>query len=68
MTVSAPRHPLCGRTLTRVAVTHHSARGRCGVVWLRPQEARLVPGRATNLACEPNDSTPSPLARSAVAQ
>jgi hypothetical protein len=68
ITVIDPRHPLCGRTLTLVAMTHHATLGRCGVVWLRPQIARLVPVRATNLAFDPNDRHPSPLSLAAVEQ
>ena len=68
ITVIDPRHPLCGRTLTLVAVTHHSELGRCCVVWLRPQVERLVPVRATNLEFDPNDLSPSPLSLTAVEQ
>src|SRR5712691_2752968 len=68
ITVIDPRHPLCGRTLTLVAVTHHSELGRCCVVWLRPQVERLVPVRATNLEFDPNDISPSPLSLTTVEQ
>src|SRR5262249_1554810 len=61
ITVIAPRHPLCGRTLPLVAMTHHAVLGPCCVVWLRPQIERLVPVRATSLAFDPNDLSPSPL-------
>jgi hypothetical protein len=68
ITVIDPRHPLCGRTLPLVAMTHHAALGHCCVVWLRPQVERLVPVRATNLAFDPNDISPSPLSLTAVEQ
>jgi hypothetical protein len=68
ITVVDPRHPLCGRTLTLVALTHHATLGRCCVVWLRPQIERLVPARATNLEFDPNDISPSPLSLAAVEQ
>jgi len=68
ITVIDPRHPLCGRTLTLVAMTHHSELGRCCVVWLRPQVERLVPVRATNLEFDPNDLSPAPLSLTAVEQ
>jgi len=68
ITVVDPRHPLCGRTLTLVAMTHHVVLGRCCVVWLRPHVERLVPVRATNLEFDPNDINPSPLSLSAVEQ
>jgi len=38
------------------------------VVWLRPHIERLVPVRATNLAFDPNDLSPSPLSLAAVEQ
>ena len=68
ITVVDPRHPLCGRTLTLVAMTHHATLGRCCVVWLRPQIEQLVPVRATNLEFDPNDISPSPLSLAAVEQ
>lgn len=68
ITVIDPRHPLCGRTLTLVAMTHHATLGRCCVVWLRPHIERLVPVRATNLEFDPNDLSPSPLSLAAVEQ
>src|SRR5262249_58764253 len=68
ITVIDPRPPVCGRTLTLVAVTHHSELGRCCVVWLRPQVERLVPVRATNLEFDPNDLNPSPLSLATVEQ
>jgi hypothetical protein len=68
ITVIDPRHPLCGRTFTLVAITHHAQLGRCCVVWLRPHVERLVPVQATNLAFDPNDISPSPLSLAAVEQ
>jgi hypothetical protein len=68
ITVIDPRHPLCGRTLPLVAMTHHATLGRCCVVWLRPHIERLVPVRATNLEFDPNDLSPSPLSLAAVEQ
>src|SRR2546423_563922 len=68
ITVIDPRHPLCGRTLPLVAMTHHATLGRCCVVWLRPQVTRLVPVRATSLEFDPNDLSPSPLSLPAVEQ
>jgi hypothetical protein len=68
ITVIDPRHPLCGRTLTLIGMTHHAKLGRCCVVWLRPQVERLVPVPATNLAFDPNDMSPSPLSLAAVEQ
>ena len=68
ITVIDPRHPLCGRTLTLVAMTHHSELGRCCVVWLRPQVERLIPVPATNLEFDPNDISPAPLSLTAVEQ
>jgi hypothetical protein len=68
ITVVDPRHPLCGRTLTLVGMTHHAQLGRCCVVWLRPQMGRLVPVQAPNWAFDPNDMSPSPLSLAAVEQ
>jgi hypothetical protein len=49
-------------------MTHHTELGRCCVVWLRPQVARLIPVQATNLEFDPNDISPSPLSLTAVEQ
>lgn len=49
-------------------MTHQAALGHCCVVGLRPQVERLVPVRATNLAFDPNDLSPSPLSLTAVEQ
>jgi hypothetical protein len=68
ITVLDPRHPLCGRTLPLVALTHHAQLGRCCVVWLRPHVERLIPVQATNLAFDPTDISPSPLSLAAVEQ
>jgi len=68
ITVLDPRHPLCGRTLPLVAITHHAQLGRCCVVWLRPHVERFIPVQATNLAFDPNDIRPSPLSLAAVEQ
>jgi hypothetical protein len=68
ITVLDPRHPLYGRTLPLVALTHHAQLGRCCVVWLRPHVERLIPVHATNLAFDPNDLSPSPLSLAAVEQ
>src|SRR4029453_11172133 len=68
ITVLDPRHPLCGRTLPLVAITHHAQLGRCCVVWLRPHVERFIPVQATNLAFDPNDMSLSPLSLAAVEQ
>ena len=68
ITVTDPRHPLCGRTLTLITMTYRAELGRCCVVWLRPQVERLVPVGATNLAFDPNDLSPTPLSVDAVEQ
>jgi hypothetical protein len=68
ITVIDPRHPLCGRTLPLVGMTHHAKLGHCCVVWLRPHVERRVPISATNLAFDPNDISPSPLSLAAVEQ
>src|SRR6266446_3965932 len=68
ITVLDPRHPLCGRTLPLVALTHHAQLGHCCVVWLRPHVERLIPVQATNLAFDPTDMSPSPLSLAAVEQ
>jgi hypothetical protein len=68
ITVRDPRHPLCGQTLPLIAITHQAQLGRCGVVWLQPHGERLVPVRATNVACDPNDMSPSPWSLAAVEQ
>src|SRR6058998_1711311 len=68
ITVTDPRHPLCGRTLTHIAMTYHADLGHCCVVWLRPQVERLVPVGATNLAFQPNPHSPTPLSVDAVEQ
>src|SRR6266581_9430942 len=68
ITVLDPRHPLCGRTLPLVALTHHAQLGHCCVVWLRPHVERLIPVHATNLAFDPTDMSPSPLSLAAVEQ
>ena len=49
-------------------MTYRAELGRCCVVWLRPQVKRLVPVGATNLAFDPNDLSPTPLAVDAVEQ
>src|SRR6266436_5707775 len=54
ITVTDPRHPLCGRTLTLIGMTYHPELGQCCVVWLRPQIVRLVPVSATHVAFDPN--------------
>src|SRR5438105_12302086 len=68
ITVTDPRHPLCGRTLTLIAMTYHPDLGHCCVIWLRPQVVRLVPVGATHLAFDPNAISPTPLAVDAVAR
>ena len=68
ITILDPRHPLCGRTLPLVAITHHAQLGRCCVVWLRPHVERFIPVQATNLAFDPNNMNPSPLSLAAVEQ
>src|SRR5262245_11331075 len=68
ITVLDPRHPLCGRTLPLVALTHHAQLGRCCVVWLQPHVERFIPIQATNLAFDPNDLSLSPLSLAAVEQ
>jgi hypothetical protein len=68
ITVLDPRHPLCGRTLPLVALTHHSQLGRCCVVWLQPHVERFIPIQATNLEFDPNDMSLSPLSLAAVEQ
>ena len=68
ITVTDPRHPLCGRTLTLIAMTYHPELGQCCVVWLRPQVVRLVPVSATHVAFDPNAISPTPLSVDAVAQ
>jgi hypothetical protein len=68
ITVIDPRHPLCGRTLTLIGMTHHAQLGRCCIVWLQPQVERLVPVQVTNLAFDPHDMSPSPLSLAAVEQ
>ena len=68
ITVLDPRHPLCGQTLSLVAITHHTQLGRCCVVWLRPHGEGLVPVQATNLAFDPTDRSPSPVSLAAVEQ
>jgi hypothetical protein len=68
ITVLDPRHPLYGRTLPLVALTHHAQLGRCCVVWLRPYVERLIPVQATSLAFDPTDLSPSPLSLAAVEQ
>jgi hypothetical protein len=68
ITVLDPRHPLCGRTLTLVTLTHHTQLGRCCVVLLRPHVERLIPVQATNLAFDPTDISPAPLSLAAVEQ
>jgi hypothetical protein len=68
ITVTDPRHPLYGRTLTHIAMTYHADLGHCCVVWLRPQVERLVPVGATNLAFDPNAISPTPLSVDAVEQ
>ena len=68
ITVLDPRHPLCGRTLPLVALTHHSQLGRCCVVWLRPHVERFIPVQATNLEFDPRAIRLSPLSLAAVEQ
>jgi hypothetical protein len=68
ITVLDPRHPLCGRTLPLVAITHHSQLGRCCVVWLRPHVERFIPVQATNLEFDPRAISLSPLSLAAVEQ
>ena len=68
ITVLDPRHPLCGRTLPLVALTHHAQLGRCCVVWLRAHVERLIPVQATNWAFDPTDLSPSPLSLAAIEQ
>src|SRR5262249_20903632 len=68
ITVLDPRHPLCGRTLPLVALTHHSQLGRCCVVWLRPHVERFIPVQATNLEFDPRAISLSPLSLAAVEQ
>src|SRR4029450_1722940 len=68
ITVLDPRHPLCGRTLPLVAITHHAQLGRCCVVWLRPHVERFMPVQATNLEFDPRAISLSPLSLAAVEQ
>ena len=68
ITVTDPRHPLYGRTLTLIALTYHHELGQCCVVWLRPQVVRLVPVSATHGAFDPNAISLTPLSVDAVAQ
>jgi hypothetical protein len=68
ITVLDPRHPLCGRTLPLVAITHHAQLGRCCVVWLRPHGERFIPVQATNLEFDPRVISLSPLSLAAVEQ
>jgi hypothetical protein len=49
-------------------MTYAARFGRCGVVWLRPHEERLIPLPATPLAFDPSDIPASPLSRAAVKQ
>src|SRR5262249_34052756 len=68
ITVLDPRHPLCGRTLPLVALTHHSQLGRCCVVWLRPHVERFIRVKATTLEFDPRAISLSPLSLAAVEQ
>ena len=61
VTVTDPRHPLCGRTLRLIGVTNKQYLGRCCVVWLRPDVERLVPVEATDLECDSRALHPNPL-------
>ena len=68
VTITDPRHPLCGRTLPLIGITHKSYLGRCCVVWLRQDIERWVPVSATDLEFDPNTLHPIPLSVAAVAQ
>jgi hypothetical protein len=68
ITVLDPRHPLCGRTFTLVAMTSHAQLGRCCVVQLQPHVERWIPIHTTNLAFDPTTISPTPLSLSAVEQ
>jgi len=61
ITVTDPRHPLCGRTLPLVGITNKPYLGRCCVVWIHKDVERYVPVSATNLEFEPNHIHPTPL-------
>jgi hypothetical protein len=56
-----PRHPLFGRTLPCVGISHSCHRGRCCIVWIRPTVERHVPVTATNLEFDPNTLYPLPI-------
>src|SRR4029453_6388567 len=66
ITVLDPRHPLCGRPLPLVAITHHSQLSRCCVVGPRCHVERFIPVQATNLECDPRAISLSPLSLAAV--
>lgn len=61
VTVVDPRHPLFGRTLPCIGITHSSRRGRCCIVWIRPSVERHVPVSATHLQFDPQTLYPLPI-------
>ena len=68
MTVTDPRHPLYGQTLTLVYITNKPYSGRCCVVWLQEGIERNVPVEATDRSTEPLIIFPLPLNLSSVRQ
>jgi len=58
VTVVDPRHPLFGRTLPCLGISHSCHRGRCCIVWIRPTVERHVPVSATNLEFDPTTLYP----------
>ena len=66
VTVTDPRHPLCGRTLPLVGITNKAYLGRCCVVWIHEDVERYVPVSATNLEFDPNHIHPTPLSVASV--
>jgi len=61
VTVTDPRHPLCGRTLPLIGIANKPYLGRCCVVWIHPEVERYVPVSATDLEFHPNQVSPTPL-------
>ena len=66
MTVTDPRHPLCGRTLPLIGISNKPHLGRCCVVWIRKDVERIVPVKATDLEFDARSIHPSPLSIAAV--
>ena len=68
VTVTDPRHPLCGRRFRLSHITNKQYLGSCCVVWLHEGIERHIPLEATDRSAEPIAIFPLPLGLSSVRQ